>query len=224
MSDDIVENLKRPSVWLRILFMIGFAVALYVTAFILLVLVVAQILFALFSGANNDNLRRFGAALTEYIHQILLYLTFNSEQRPFPFAPFPLLEMSDTVDAPGNAQTTASAHAGNSAQTASDPASSANTMSDAMTGNTDIEPAIAPEPPQTVPPSAELPLDDVVDGAPTSAAATVADTNTNTNTDTANTDTANTVTSGTPANSEENPIDEPFQHDDSPDPGRPSSG
>lgn len=95
MSDDIVQNLTRPSIWLRILFMIGFAVALYVTAIILLVLVGAQILFSLFSGGDNINLRRFGAALTEYIRQILLYLTFNSESRPFPFAPFPLLEISD---------------------------------------------------------------------------------------------------------------------------------
>src|SRR5690554_377459 len=94
MSDDIVENLRRPSVWLRILFMIGFAVALYVTGFILLILVLAQILFSLFAGADNENLRRFGAALTEYIRQILLYLTFNSDRRPFPFAPFPLLDMN----------------------------------------------------------------------------------------------------------------------------------
>ena len=211
MSDDIVENLKRPSVWLRILFMIGFAVALYITAFILLVLVVAQILFALFSGANNDNLRRFGAALTEYIHQILLYLTFNSEQRPFPFAPFPLLEMSDTADTfsnmhtTTNAQTMASAHAGSSVQTASDPTSAAAAVA-SVAAAPDVETNSSTV---NMPASSEI-TTGVADAGADMTISDTADTN--------------AVTTGAPANREENPIDDRSQHDDSLAPDRPSSG
>lgn len=90
MSDEIVENLKKPSAWLRVLFMAGFAVALYVVGVVLLVLMLAQIVFSLVTGSDNANLRKLGASLSEYVAQILAFLTYNSEEKPFPFTPFPL--------------------------------------------------------------------------------------------------------------------------------------
>jgi hypothetical protein len=90
MSDDFVENLKKPSAWLRILFMAGFVVALYVSGMILLVLMLAQILFSLLTGDDNPNLRRLGGSLSAYVAEILAFLTYNTQQKPFPFLPFPL--------------------------------------------------------------------------------------------------------------------------------------
>lgn len=92
MSDEIVENLKKTSAWLRVLFMAVFVVALYVAGVVLLVLMLAQIVFSLVNGADNTNLRRLGANLSEYVAQILAFLTYNNEERPFPFAQFPLSE------------------------------------------------------------------------------------------------------------------------------------
>lgn len=89
MSDEIVNNLKKPSAWFRVLFMAGFVVALYVAGVILLVLMLAQIVFSLLTGADNTNLRRLGAGLARYVSQILAFLTYNSDQKPFPFLPFP---------------------------------------------------------------------------------------------------------------------------------------
>lgn len=90
MSDEIVDNLKTPSEWLRVLYMAGFVVALYVTGVVLLVLMLAQIMFSLITGTDNTNLRRLGASLSDYVAQILGFLTYNSELRPFPFTPFPI--------------------------------------------------------------------------------------------------------------------------------------
>ncbi len=92
MSDEIVENLKKTSAWLRVLFMAVFVIALYVAGVVLLVLMLAQIVFSLVTGADNTNLRRLGASLSDYVAQILAFLTYNSEERPFPFAQFPLSE------------------------------------------------------------------------------------------------------------------------------------
>ena len=92
MSDEIVDNLKTPSEWLRVLYMAGFVVALYVTGVVLLVLMLAQIMFSLITGTDNTNLRRLGASLSDYVAQILGFLTYNSELRPFPFTPFPITE------------------------------------------------------------------------------------------------------------------------------------
>lgn len=88
MADDIVENLKQPAQWFRIAFMLALAVALYLAGMVLTLLIIAQALFGLLTGADNRNLRELGAALTAYVRQVLDFLTYNSEFKPFPFAPF----------------------------------------------------------------------------------------------------------------------------------------
>lgn len=88
--DDIVENLREPSAWARIAFMLGFSIVLYMVIIPLtLLLTLAQALFSVFTGEDNDNLRNFGASLLAYISQVVRFLTFNSEARPFPFSDFP---------------------------------------------------------------------------------------------------------------------------------------
>ena len=75
--------------WHRVLFTALFWIAFYVCQFVLAVVVVAQCIFTLVSGAPNDQLLKFGDSLSKYVHEILRYVTFNSEQRPFPFTDFP---------------------------------------------------------------------------------------------------------------------------------------
>lgn len=89
MSDDIVENLSRPEQWLRVLFMAVLAVALYVVGLMLTLVTVGQVLFSLVTGSDNPNLRALGGSLTLYVKQILDFLTYNSEVKPFPFSPYP---------------------------------------------------------------------------------------------------------------------------------------
>lgn len=96
MSDDIdeiVDNLREPSAWIRIIFMVGFALVMYlVIAPIVLVLMIVQALFTVITGEANYNLRRFGGALGEYVLQILQFITYNSHDKPFPFSDFPALD------------------------------------------------------------------------------------------------------------------------------------
>ncbi len=89
MSDDIVENLTQPSQWLRVLFMIVMVVALYVVGLMLTLVTIGQVVFSLVTGGNNDNLRALGRSLTLYVKQILDFLTYNSEVKPFPFSAYP---------------------------------------------------------------------------------------------------------------------------------------
>jgi hypothetical protein len=89
MSEDIVENLKKPSQWLRIAYMIALAVALYVASIVLTLLTIAQALFSLLTGKDNVNLRALGKDLSTYVYQILKFLTYNSGKKPFPFSPYP---------------------------------------------------------------------------------------------------------------------------------------
>ena len=91
--DDVVQNIKQPSVWIRVLFMVLFYLVIwFVLVLVIGVVALAQALFAIISGEPNRNLCRFGNAMSQYTSQILAFLTFNSDSKPFPFADFPLLD------------------------------------------------------------------------------------------------------------------------------------
>ena len=93
MSEDvrtnIEDNLKSRSTWIRLLYMIFFAFALWIASLVMGAVVVVQFLFALITGNPNEQLAKFGHGLAMYCYSILLFLTFNSEDRPFPFSDWP---------------------------------------------------------------------------------------------------------------------------------------
>ena len=83
------ENLKRPSTWLRLLFMVLFLALWGISRVVVLAVVVLQFLWVLIRGETNEQLTGFGQSLATYTYQIVLYLTFSTEERPFPFADWP---------------------------------------------------------------------------------------------------------------------------------------
>ncbi len=89
MSGDIKQNVTRRSIWLRLVFMIVMGVAYSVAEIVTLVVIVFQFLTSLFTGKPNDRLNRFGRNLARYFQQITVYMTFATEEKPFPFAPWP---------------------------------------------------------------------------------------------------------------------------------------
>lgn len=128
--DDIVENLSEPSAWIRILFMLGFAVGFYVVLVPLIgLLALAQALFALIGGEPNDNLRRFGEGLTLYVTEILQFLFYDRQEKPFPFSNFPDVDRDedDPVGKPPPATRPTASADGVHKTPASVPASSAGT-------------------------------------------------------------------------------------------------
>jgi len=85
----ILNNLKSGQTWLRGLFMLLFALIYSVTEVIVFVVVLLQFFFVLFTGQQNTRLRAFGEGLSVFIYQIMSYWTYNSEEKPFPFAQWP---------------------------------------------------------------------------------------------------------------------------------------
>lgn len=81
--------IKDSSVWQRLLYMLLFVIAYSVVETILTAIVVIQILFRLFTGKTNGRLLAFSAEASRYIYDVLQYLTFNSEEKPFPFNDWP---------------------------------------------------------------------------------------------------------------------------------------
>lgn len=69
--------------------MLLFAFLLGVAKFVVFTVVILQFLIVLLTEAPNAQLLQLGESLSAYIYQIMLFLTFNSEKRPYPFSDWP---------------------------------------------------------------------------------------------------------------------------------------
>jgi len=81
---DLEKNVKQKSTWMRLLFMLMMGVAGSITVSVTGVVVLLNFFYVLFTGRTNHKLTEFGEALASYLYQIIRYLTFNTETRPFP--------------------------------------------------------------------------------------------------------------------------------------------
>ncbi|MGD8354025.1 MAG: DUF4389 domain-containing protein [Pseudomonadota bacterium] len=84
-----VENLTNGQTWLRGIFMLLFALIYSVAEVVVFFVILLQFFFVLFAGHQNIRLREFGDSLSIFVYQIISYWTYNSEERPFPFAQWP---------------------------------------------------------------------------------------------------------------------------------------
>ncbi len=82
-------NLKDSNTWKRILYMLLFAFAYSVAEFVLMAVAIVQVLFKLITGDINENLKILGKQTAFYIYDVMLFLTFNTEKKPFPFSAWP---------------------------------------------------------------------------------------------------------------------------------------
>lgn len=81
----IEENLKRRSTWLRLIFMIVFVAIYAITRIVFGAVVVFQFLWVLFTAETNRQLTGLGQSLATYTYQIMRFLSFNTDDKPFPF-------------------------------------------------------------------------------------------------------------------------------------------
>ena len=86
---DIKENAKNIDVWTRGLFIVIYAVIFYFLFALIWLVVIFQFLMKLITTELNGQLLDFSDSLNKYVSQILFYITFKSEERPFPFSPWP---------------------------------------------------------------------------------------------------------------------------------------
>lgn len=100
MDEEMKSNLKSKSIWVRGLFMLLFAALYGVAELVLLVVAVFQFGHALFTGRPNDNVTGFGHSVGRYIFDITLFVTFNTDDRPFPFSPWPPTAPAHRDEAP----------------------------------------------------------------------------------------------------------------------------
>jgi len=77
------------SLWMRALFMLLMMLAYQVSVTLLFILAVIQFLIVLLNDAPNGRLMHVGKCVGTYLKQVVQFLTFASEEVPFPFSDWP---------------------------------------------------------------------------------------------------------------------------------------
>lgn len=83
------SHYKDRETWIRGLFMLLFAAIYHVAAILIGTVAVLQFAWKLVTGDANPRLTAFGEDLSRYFYQIMRFLTFNTDEKPFPFADWP---------------------------------------------------------------------------------------------------------------------------------------
>ncbi|MCX4186629.1 DUF4389 domain-containing protein [Methylophaga sp. OBS4] len=84
-NEAVKQNICNKAQWYRILYMVLFAVVLYLVLILVGIIVIVQLVFALFSGKPNENIADFASDLSTYVYQLVAFLTYTENRRPFPF-------------------------------------------------------------------------------------------------------------------------------------------
>jgi hypothetical protein len=88
MTDTPAPEPKR-TLLARVIFMLLMALAFHVCGTVLAIVVIIQFVMVLVSDTPNARLVSFGRNLGSYLRQIVIYLTFATEEVPFPFSDWP---------------------------------------------------------------------------------------------------------------------------------------
>jgi hypothetical protein len=79
----------KRSIWMRAWMMILMAMAFQLAATLLGLIAVVQWILALVSDTPNARLTRVGKAVGSYLRQIADFVSFGTEEVPFPFNDWP---------------------------------------------------------------------------------------------------------------------------------------
>ena len=83
------RHLQRESMLLRMLWMVIYTIVWQLAVIFLGAVVLLQLGYRLFYGAPNGALLGLGDSLSQYLAQIGRFGTFNSDEKPWPFADWP---------------------------------------------------------------------------------------------------------------------------------------
>ena len=89
MHDEPVHATYHPSIWRRSLWMLIMALAWHVASTVMFFMAVLQWLLILLNRVPNPRLQSWGRSLGLYQSSISRYLSFNTEEIPFPFSDWP---------------------------------------------------------------------------------------------------------------------------------------
>ena len=90
MTSELSTRMRSGQTWLRLALMIIYFFVVYTVVRLLVgISMLFQFVHQLVKGAQAERLHEFTADLNSFSYSVLQYLTFNSDERPFPFCDWP---------------------------------------------------------------------------------------------------------------------------------------
>lgn len=89
MESETKQYVTEKQTWLRGVYMLLFAVLYSIAEIVVVAVALFQFFALLLTGETNARLVKFGQDLSIYIYHVMQFVTFNREDKPFPFAPWP---------------------------------------------------------------------------------------------------------------------------------------
>ncbi len=101
MKEKIKANVKAHNTWVRGAYMLLFALIYGIAEVVVVAVVFFQFFNVLFTGSVNQRLLAFSRELNQFVYQILQFVTYNVEDKPFPFGDWP--ESGGSTNSAGSA-------------------------------------------------------------------------------------------------------------------------
>ena len=99
MNEIKKEELLKPSKWIRLLFMVVYSLIIEIIALpLILILIFLQFLFHLIAGSPNNQIKNITNWLISFLTESFEYLTYKTEQKPFPFDQDDDIESNDDIE------------------------------------------------------------------------------------------------------------------------------
>jgi hypothetical protein len=92
-----IQGMKARDVWIRGLFMLLFAIAFGIGQMVLNLMAIVQFIWLLVAREPNEYLARFGASLSNWFAEASRFQTCASDDKPFPWRPWPSSTNSSTT-------------------------------------------------------------------------------------------------------------------------------
>ncbi len=84
-----IDQEEQEPLWQRLLYMAGFWFLGNIAFSLSILLGAVQLIVVFLSGGKNEELLSFSRRLIAYVFECLSFITFDCDDKPFPFGAFP---------------------------------------------------------------------------------------------------------------------------------------
>jgi len=85
MSSIEPEHADSGNFFVRLIYILVYIVILGIVRFVLWGVLLAQVALHMFGASPSPAAQRLGQTVADYIYRIWLYLSYNTDAKPFPF-------------------------------------------------------------------------------------------------------------------------------------------
>jgi len=92
MAEPKQSNLTNPDLWIRLIYMILFWLFSWLARAAVGIIGIVQFVMVLLNSEASVRLRSWGGSIARWTEQVYRFLTFASDEKPYPFQDWPVVE------------------------------------------------------------------------------------------------------------------------------------